>query len=480
MFSSAQGDWPRFRGPNGSRVSGDDAAVPAKWSNEENLVWKTKLPGPGISSPIVVGDRVFVTCYSGYGAEGGEMKDLKRHMVCIDRKTGEVLWDETVEAVLPEDPYSGMGIPSHGYASHSPCSDGEYVFAFFGKSGAVAFDMEGRRIWQSSAGTGSDRRSWGSASSPILYKDLVIVTAAPESESMIAFDKKTGEKKWETKAGGLNSSWSTPVLVRVNDERTDLVIAVPYEIWGLNPNNGKLRWYCDAIETEQFQSSLVAKDGVVYAIEGRGGGSIAVRAGGTDNVTDTHVLWSGRDSNRYGTPVVTDGKLFFVANNIANLLSLESGDSTSKVRLDGGTPQQNGERGGAGRGGEGRVAPGARGQGRGGQQGDAGGGARGDNGQPGRGNFGGQGRGGFGGQGGGFRGGRGMSGDYASPVFADGKLFYTKRSGETFVFKSGEKLEQIAVNKLGDNESFGATPAISHGQLFLRSDKFLYCVGNKK
>jgi hypothetical protein len=73
-----------------------------------------------------------------------------------------------------------------------------------------------------------------------------------------------------------------------------------------------------------------------------------------------------------------------------------------------------------------------------------------------------------------------MSGDYASPVFADGKLFYTKRSGETFVFKSGEKLEQIAVNKLGDNESFGATPAISHGQLFLRSDKFLYCVGNKK
>ena len=236
-------DWPRFRGPNGSGVAADDKPTPVKWSEKENLKWKVALPGAGVSCPIVVGERVYVTCYSGYGLDRGkpgDQKDLKRHLVCLDRETGKTLWDKTVDPVLPEDPYTGMGVPEHGYASHTPVSDGQRVYVFFGKSGAVAFDLEGKQLWQTSAGTESDPRGWGSASSPILFKNLLILTASSESEALVALDSETGKQVWRAEAAGLNGVWGTPVLVKVDDSRTDLVIGVPNEIWGLNPETGKL------------------------------------------------------------------------------------------------------------------------------------------------------------------------------------------------------------------------------------------------
>ena len=144
------GDWSRFRGPNGSGVSQDVKAPPTSWSETENLKWKVELPGPGLSSPIVVADRVFVTCWSGYGVNSrqlGDQKDLQRHLVSIDRATGKMLWSQAAEAVLPEDNYRGM-FAQNGYASHTPVSDGERVYAFFGKTGAVAFDFEGQKLWQ--------------------------------------------------------------------------------------------------------------------------------------------------------------------------------------------------------------------------------------------------------------------------------------------------------------------------------------------
>ena len=145
-------DWPRFRGPNGTGVAADDDATPVEFGPDKHLAWKTALPGEGVSSPIVVGDRVVVTAYSGYGAAGGTQLDLVRHVVCLDRGTGTILWSKAIEAVLPEDPYSGMGVPSHGYASHTPVSDGRRIFAFLGKSGIHAYDLEGRLLWQRSVG----------------------------------------------------------------------------------------------------------------------------------------------------------------------------------------------------------------------------------------------------------------------------------------------------------------------------------------
>ena len=302
-------DWSRFRGPNGTGVAEDSQPTPEKWSPSENLKWAVELPGAGVSSPIVVGDRVFVTCYSGYGIDRqdpGKIEDLKRHMVCVSADSGQILWVKTVAAVLPEDPYSGAGIPAHGYASHTPVSDGKNVYAFFGKSGVLGFDMDGNQLWQTSVGTGSDPREWGSSSSPILYNNLVIVTAAAESQSMVALDAATGKEVWKQEAASLDNMWGTPALVDVGDGRTDIVMVIPQEIWGLNPENGKLRWYAEASAADQAQASVVVHDGVVYAVTGRGGGSVAVKAGGKGDVTQSHTAWTGADSAGFGSPVLHD------------------------------------------------------------------------------------------------------------------------------------------------------------------------------
>ncbi|QDV20399.1 Polyvinylalcohol dehydrogenase precursor [Gimesia panareensis] len=434
ISSSVQADWMRFRGPNGSGVSDETLATPAEWSSQKNLKWKVALPGPGSSSPIIVGDKVFVTCWSGYGtsrnAPPGDQKDLRRHLICLDRKTGKILWDRSVKPVLPEDVYTGM-FAEHGFASHTPTSDGKHVYAYFGKSGAVAYDMEGNQLWQTIVGDELDPRRWGSSSSPILYKDLLIVTASAESEAMVALDKKTGKEVWRQESTGFNATWGTPILVPVDQERTDLVIGVPYEIWGLNPDNGKLRWYCEAMSTDTYCSSVIAgKDGVVYGIEGRGGGSIAVKSDGRGDVSKSHVLWSGRDANRIETPVLYDGRIYFFSRGIVNCIDAKTGERIFRGRLESDSGSNASE-------------------------------------EPSRG-------GGFGGRGGGgFRG-----SDYSSPVVADGKIYFVSRSGETYVIKASDKLEQLAVNRLtSDEEDFSASPAISDGDLFIRSSKHLYCVG---
>jgi len=434
-------DWTRFRGPNGSGVSEDTAPVPTTWSATENMKWKVALPGPGSSSPIIVGDRIFVTCWSGYGVDRGnpgDQKELRRHLICLDRNSGKTIWSKAVEPVLPEDNYGGM-FAEHGYASHTPVSDGERVYVYFGKSGALAFDMDGNQLWQTKVGTESDRRGWGSASSPILYKDTVIVTASAESQAVVALDKATGKEVWRQEAAGLGSTWGTPVMVKVDDERTDLVLGVPYEFWGFNPDDGKLRWYCEVMSTDSYCSSVVADDAVVYGIEGMGGGSIAVRAGGKGNVTESHVVWSGRDSNRIGTPVIYEGRIYFFSRGFANCIEAKTGKEVFKSRLE-------------------RASGGSQSR-SGGDQGGAGGG---------------QGR-----RGGGFGGGGFGGGDYASPVIANGKIYYTSRSGDMFVLRASDKFEQLATNRVtSESEDFSATPAVSDGQLFIRSSKHLYCVAS--
>ena len=428
---TSAGDWTRFRGPNGSGISTDSEPTPVSWSPEKNIRWKTPLPGAGVSSPIVVGNRLFVTCYSGYGdrSSQGRIEDLKRHLVCVDRTTGKIQWQKSVDAVLPEDSYGGMGIPSHGYASHTPVSDGERVFVFFGKSGVLASDLEGKQLWHQSVGKASDRRRWGSSSSPILYRNLLIVTASAESEAIVALDTETGKEVWKQTASGLADVWGTPLLVQVDDERTDLVLGVPYEIWGFNPDSGKLRWYSEATSGDQYSSSVVAVQDVVYSIEGRGGGSTAVRAGGKGDVTKSHTVWSGRDSSRFGTPVVFEDRVYYFSGSVATCTDAKTGDRIFQGRVTG----------------------------------SAGGGD--------------DSRGGGGGSSRGSRSGGGGGGDFSSPVVADGKVYYVQSSGNVVVLKAGREFEQLAVNQVTtDREKFGATPAISTGEIFIRSDKHLYCV----
>jgi len=430
------GDWSRFRGPNGSGISSDTAPLPARWSEETHLQWKTELPGPGSSCPIVAGRKVFLTCWSGYadGNAAGSLEELERHLVCIDRKTGEELWKRSVKAKLPEETFRGM-FAENGYASHTPVSDGEIVVAYFGKSGVHAFDMDGKKLWETSVGSDLDRRGWGSASSPILFGNLVIVTATVESHALVGLDRKTGRQVWKQAAEGFGSTWGTPILVEV-DGRTELVIGVPYEFWALNPENGKLLWYCETISSNSMCSSLVAHDGVVYGMESGpgGGGVVAVRAGGKGDVSKTHVLWRGSDRSRIGTPLIHGGRLYFVNSGVVGCLDATTGKRIYQGRLSGGTP--------------------ATGNTRSGRQGSTGG---------------------FGG--GRSRGGRGGGQDYSSAVIADGKLYYPRRSGDVFVVRLGDEFEQLAVNRFESSAGdFNAAPAVSDGQLFIRSSRTLYCV----
>lgn len=422
----AAADWPRFRGPNGTGISTEDKLPPVKWSPTENLRWKTELPGQGVSSPIVVGDRVFVTCWSGYGLDRrnpGNIEDLKRHLVCLDRTSGKILWDKKVDAVLPEDPFSGAGVPTHGYASHTPVSDGERVYVFFGKTGALAFDFDGNQLWQTSVGKESDPRRWGSSSSPIIYENVLIVTASAESEALVGLDAKTGKELWRAEAAGLANTWATPVLAKVDENRTELVIGVPFEMWGLDPKTGKFHWFAEIPSSDQANASVIASEGVAYALSGGrgGGGSSAVKVGGKDEVTDSNILWKGRASGRFGTPVLHEGRIYSISSALATCMDAKTGEIIYEERIS--TPRSAQQEN----------------QGR---------------------------RGGFGGS------------DYSSPVIAGDKIYYVLGSGETIVLKTGDKFEQVGINQTtSENESFLATPAISDGALFIRSSKTLYCIG---
>lgn len=413
------GDWTRFRGPDGSGVAVDSDSLPTNWSPTANLAWKTPLPGPGASSPIIVGGKVFVTCYSGYGLtqeNPGDIESLVRHLVCVDLQTGKVLWQKDIKAALPEDPYSGIGVTAHGYASHTPVSDGQNIFAFFGKSGVHAFDMDGKELWQAEVGKESDPTKWGSSSSPVVFNNTVIVTASAESQSIIGLDKQTGKELWRQEAEGLDGMWGTPTLVKIDDKRTDLVMCVAKELWGLDPDNGKLRWFANATGAQQAYASVILNGKKVLAFTGRGGGSIAIDAGGSGDVSATKTVWTGGETTSFASPVRHKSKVYVISNGVVSVVDEKTGEKLSQVRLSG--AQQTGGR--------------------------------------------------FG------------SLDYPSPVVVGDRMFYLNGSGQMFVFDLTNELKQIAVNRVTvDTETFWGSPAVSDGRLVLRSSKNLYCVTDK-
>ena len=328
-------DWPRFRGADGSGVSAE-TGLPATWSDTQNVAWKVDLPGPGTSSPIVVGNRVFVTCYSGYGvdpAHPGDQKNLVRHVVCVNLTDGKLLWDKTVPATLPEDPYEGQLI-GHGYASNTPAADQDHVFAFFGKSGVVAFDNQGKQLWQTSVGTQSAMMGWGSAASLLLYKDLVIVNANAESQSIVALEKATGRQAWKADAKGYTGSWNTPVLVNKADGKQELIVFMPDEIWGLRPDDGALLWFCGA--RGAAIPGIVARDEIVYAIGGgpMGTGSEAIRIGGRGDVAASRVVWKKSFGSYVPSPIALGKNLYWADDKgFANCLNADTGEQIYHERI---------------------------------------------------------------------------------------------------------------------------------------------------
>ncbi len=401
-------DWPQFRGAGGQGVSAT-RDLPLTWSPTENVAWKSELPGAGTSSPIVVGSRVFVTCYSGYSVPGqprGDLAQLKLHVVCLNRADGKLLWNKEVAPKLPEQEGIREG---HGYASGTPVADGERVYVFLGRTGVIAFDHQGRQLWQTEVG--SQVSGWGSAASPILFGDLLIVNASVESESLVALDKKTGTEKW--RASGIREAWNTPLMVPVGGGKTELVIASYMKLLAFDPATGKPLWSCATDINWYMVPSLVAHQGIVYCIGGRSGGSLAVRAGGQGDVTGTHRLWTGRKGSNVSSPLIHEGHLYWMNDNNESAYCAEA--QTGNLVYE----QQIGRAG--------QV--------------------------------------------------------YASPVLAGGKIYYVTRNGRTFVVAAKPAYELLANNETADRgtdgSTFNASPAIAGSQLFLRSDRFLYCLGRK-
>ena len=327
LSTSASADWTRFRGPNGSGIATSDA--PTEFGKDKNLQWKLELPGQGVSSPIVVGDKVFVTCYSGYGFEDGELENLKRHLICADRKSGKLLWKKTVDAKMPEDPWQGPGIPTHGYASNTPTSDGTHVFAFFGKSGVYAYDLDGNEIWNQSVGQQPSFKGFGSAASPIVTDQHVIVNAADESLSIVWLDKTTGKEVHRAEADGLGECWTTPILVN-NGGKSQIALSVIGEIWGLSNETGKLSWYANGVNSRNAQVSLIVDDGIVYAI---GEEAYAIRVDGKGDLSKENTAWEGRIRTRYATPVLVDGYLFSVSGSVVECVNAKTGERVFQSRL---------------------------------------------------------------------------------------------------------------------------------------------------
>ncbi len=408
LFSGA--DWTRFRGPGGTGIS-DDTDVPTTWTATKNVVWKTTLPGFGTSSPITLGDKIFLTAYSGYGLAAkapGEQAKLVQHTLCIDRTTGKILWDEKIRPKLPETSYDGGRISLHGYASATPVTDGKAVYVSFGKSGVLKYTLEGKLLWQVNVGSQLDKHNWGTAASPILHKDLLIINASAESQSIRALNKETGKEVWSV--DGIVDSWCTPLVVTPAGGDDELVIVERTQVLGLDPATGKKLWFLNK-SNDYVCPSVFAQDGVVYAINSRfSAAMLAIRTGGRGNVTDSHLLWQKkRWTTRVSTPVCYDGHLYAIDQaGYAHCLKLDTGEEVYREKLD-----------------------------------------------------------------------IDGSGDkvYASVVAADGKLYGVSRLDGTVVLALAPKFKELARNRLGDESVFNATPAIVDGQLLLRSDKCLYCIG---
>jgi outer membrane protein assembly factor BamB len=332
------------------------------------------------------------------------MEDLRRHLLCLDRTTGKTLWAKEFQPLLPEHKYAGEG-SYHGYAASTPLIDGEHFYVFFGKSGVFCFDLDGKEIWHTLVG--KNVNGWGSAASPILYKDSLIVNASVESGALVALNKTTGKEVW--RSPGISSAWNTPVLVTTPEQTQELVVSVQDRVVGIDPDTGKERWRAEGVH-RYVCPSVVAHEGVVYAIGG-GSTSLAVKAGGTGDVTQTHGVWRLNKGSNVGSPIYHDGHLYWASDSGGIVFCQEA--ATGKVVYSE------------------RLKPPA------GQI-------------------------------------------WASPVLADGKLYYVSKENGTYVVAAQPKFQQLAQNVIeSDKSRSNASLAVSDGQLFLRNDQYLYCIGKR-
>lgn len=290
----AERHWPRFRGPSG-QGDADQTTLPTVWDKDgRNILWRTNVPGVGNSSPIIWDDHLFLTSADAKGAE--------RFVHCFSRETGALRWSRRAPTRPPEPIW-----PKNGYASSTPVTDGERVIAFLGTCGLVCYDFDGKLQWHHDV---TIKTTHGSGSSPLLYKNLVILVQDQNQTSSIflALDKTTGKKVWEgNRARG--TTWTTPTIVRVGDH-DELIVAGNETVRGYEPASGKELWSLKGPTQEVVPAVVVGKE-LVYSASGRNGPTLALRPGGSGDVTSTHLVWRAvRGGPHVPSPAYVRGRLY--------------------------------------------------------------------------------------------------------------------------------------------------------------------------
>lgn len=324
--------WPQFRGINGQ---GDcsNSVVPIQWDDDSNIVWKTRLVGRGASTPVIVGDNVFLTSYTGYGLEPGEKtkkSDLRLHLICMDRESGQQKWVRTVKG-SPAAQRPSENSLLHGSASSTPVCDGERVFVFFGVSGVHAFDIDGKFLWQTDVGSGTD--NFGSSASPMLLGDTLIVNASIESKRLFGLNKLTGQPVWIV--DDIIRTWTTPVVGKSKEGREELIVSQSHFVHGIDPKTGEKLWTCDGIQDYVVPLPVIDPNSdVVYCSGGKQSRIMAIRLGGSGDVTATHKLWESPMMGNVPSPLLHQSQLHIVSENgILQRISTSDGKPDSKIRV---------------------------------------------------------------------------------------------------------------------------------------------------
>ena len=402
VLSTAQAeDWPCFRGPGRQGIS-QEKNVPTQWNASSNIRWKTPIPGEGWSSPIVWGDRVFVTT----ALDGG--KSL--HLICLDRTSGKIAWDNEL---TQQEPKYKQG--PNSYATSTPVTDGRRVYVVACDGRILAADMDGKVVWANSEFDYYSQH--GLAVSPVLYEDMVIVPfdwSSPgpnksvgwqtpwDKAVILAVDKNTGKTRWRGSRGGSQIAHVTPQIAGV-DGRDQLVSGAGGVVQGFDPKSGERLWTVSS-PGEGVVPSVVVGDSMAFTASGFGEETIlAVRLGGSGDVTQTHVAWRVKED----VPHVPS--MLYVSPRLYSIT--ETGVISCR------------------RGTTGELLWRER-----------------------------------------------MGGKHsASPVWADGKVYFLAEKGKMTVIEDGPAFKVVAQNELG--ETCCASPAISQGNIFLRTERALYCIG---
>ncbi|HEV8062814.1 MAG TPA: PQQ-binding-like beta-propeller repeat protein [Gemmataceae bacterium] len=315
-------EWPGWRGPRGDGTSLESTA-PLHWTAEDNVHWKVTIPGVGHSSPVIWGDRVFLTtCLE---------KEGQRVLLCLDRRDGRILWERVVLKANLEDKHK-----LNSYASSTPATDGKHVWVSFLQFPAMivaCYDMDGALVWQKSPGSFFSRH--GFCSPPILYKDLVILNGDQDAQGyLVALDQNTGGQRWRTDRPNFTRSYCPPLIAKAAG-RMQLVLTGSLCVASYDPDTGKQIWIIDG-PTEQFVASMVYANDLFFLTAGYPTyHAMAIRPDGHGNVTKTHVQWHETKGAGYVPSPIAQGKHVFLVNDggISTCFDAASGKRLWQDRL---------------------------------------------------------------------------------------------------------------------------------------------------